>query len=234
MKLWLCSPSWSFLLVSQMSAVGITENAKGDNKKFEIWCNSREEVFIVQVRGQCSDGERTTSIYFIKQKPCHCGCCCFSSRLQPQRLKQPGWTRSAKSWRSSSKPAEVRRNTQTHTSFSSSSVYFCVYWIIVCFRCQSAEELWLCLPESHQQHHLYLPQVGGSMHHLPIVHIQMSHRNHAYGFMICNVFFFLSVPVPSVAAVKRTRRSKMRRSQSWARCPTITCLPHRNQKVNVW
>lgn len=33
----------------QMSAVGITENAKGDNKKFEIWSNSREEVFIVQV-----------------------------------------------------------------------------------------------------------------------------------------------------------------------------------------
>ncbi|CAL8369803.1 unnamed protein product [Arctogadus glacialis] len=32
----------------QMSAVGITENAKGDNKKFEIWCNSREEVYIVQ------------------------------------------------------------------------------------------------------------------------------------------------------------------------------------------
>ncbi|KAG9339469.1 hypothetical protein JZ751_023607 [Albula glossodonta] len=31
-----------------MSAVGITENAKGDNKKFEIWCNSREEVYIVQ------------------------------------------------------------------------------------------------------------------------------------------------------------------------------------------
>ncbi|MEQ2193727.1 hypothetical protein XENOCAPTIV_011429, partial [Xenoophorus captivus] len=35
--------------IVQMSAVGITENAKGDNKKFEIWCNSREEVFIVQV-----------------------------------------------------------------------------------------------------------------------------------------------------------------------------------------
>lgn len=32
-----------------MSAVGITENAKGDNKKFEIWCKSREEVYIVQV-----------------------------------------------------------------------------------------------------------------------------------------------------------------------------------------
>lgn len=36
-------------LFKQMSAVGITENAKGDNKKFEIWCNSREEVYIVQV-----------------------------------------------------------------------------------------------------------------------------------------------------------------------------------------
>lgn len=38
-------------MLSQMSAVGITENAKGDNKKFEIWCNSREEVYIVQVPG---------------------------------------------------------------------------------------------------------------------------------------------------------------------------------------
>lgn len=32
-----------------MNAIGITENAKGDNKKFEIWSNSREEVYIVQV-----------------------------------------------------------------------------------------------------------------------------------------------------------------------------------------
>lgn len=36
-------------MLSKMGAVGITENAKGDNKKFEIWCNSREEVYIVQV-----------------------------------------------------------------------------------------------------------------------------------------------------------------------------------------
>ena len=35
-----------------MSAVGITESAKGDHKKFEVWCNSRDEVFIVQVRGR--------------------------------------------------------------------------------------------------------------------------------------------------------------------------------------
>lgn len=32
-----------------MSAVGITENVKGDVKKFEIWYSSREVVYIVQV-----------------------------------------------------------------------------------------------------------------------------------------------------------------------------------------
>lgn len=32
-----------------MAAVGITENVKGDAKKFEIWYNSREEVYIIQV-----------------------------------------------------------------------------------------------------------------------------------------------------------------------------------------
>lgn len=42
------APSYSFKHSLSMSAVGITENAKGDTKKFEIWCNSREEVFIVQ------------------------------------------------------------------------------------------------------------------------------------------------------------------------------------------
>lgn len=33
----------------QMSAVGITENVKGDIKKFEVWYNGREEVYIIQV-----------------------------------------------------------------------------------------------------------------------------------------------------------------------------------------
>ncbi|XDV15537.1 hypothetical protein PO909_015599 [Leuciscus waleckii] len=42
------APSYSFKHSLNMSAVGITENAKGDHKKFEIWCNSREEVYIVQ------------------------------------------------------------------------------------------------------------------------------------------------------------------------------------------
>lgn len=31
-----------------MSSVGITENVKGDNKKFEVWFNGREEVYIIQ------------------------------------------------------------------------------------------------------------------------------------------------------------------------------------------
>lgn len=42
------APSYSFKQSLSMNAVGITENAKGDNKKFEIWSNSREEVYIVQ------------------------------------------------------------------------------------------------------------------------------------------------------------------------------------------
>lgn len=33
-----------------MTAVGITENVKGDIKKFEIWYNAREEVYIIQVK----------------------------------------------------------------------------------------------------------------------------------------------------------------------------------------
>ncbi|XP_034407103.1 guanine nucleotide exchange factor DBS isoform X3 [Cyclopterus lumpus] len=42
------APSYSFKHSLSMTAVGITESAKGDNKKFEVWCNSRDEVFIAQ------------------------------------------------------------------------------------------------------------------------------------------------------------------------------------------
>ncbi|CAL9690013.1 unnamed protein product [Knipowitschia caucasica] len=42
------APSYSFKQSLSMSAIGFTENAKGDNKKFEIWSNFREEVYIVQ------------------------------------------------------------------------------------------------------------------------------------------------------------------------------------------
>ncbi|XP_026201320.1 guanine nucleotide exchange factor DBS isoform X2 [Anabas testudineus] len=42
------TPSYSFKHMLKMSAVGITENVKGDNKKFEVWYNGREEVYIIQ------------------------------------------------------------------------------------------------------------------------------------------------------------------------------------------
>uniref|UniRef100_A0A8C3S1D5 MCF.2 cell line derived transforming sequence-like 2 n=1 Tax=Chelydra serpentina TaxID=8475 RepID=A0A8C3S1D5_CHESE len=48
------SPSYSFKNSLKMSTVGITENVKGDNKKFEIWYNGREEVYIIQVKTMVS------------------------------------------------------------------------------------------------------------------------------------------------------------------------------------
>uniref|UniRef100_A0A8C2KGR2 MCF.2 cell line derived transforming sequence a n=1 Tax=Cyprinus carpio TaxID=7962 RepID=A0A8C2KGR2_CYPCA len=44
------TPSYSFKHCLKMSAVGITENVKGDVKKFEIWYSGREEVYVIQVR----------------------------------------------------------------------------------------------------------------------------------------------------------------------------------------
>ncbi|XP_066506597.1 proto-oncogene DBL [Hoplias malabaricus] len=40
--------SYSFKHCLMMSAVGITENIKGDVKRFEIWNSSREEVYLLQ------------------------------------------------------------------------------------------------------------------------------------------------------------------------------------------
>ncbi|XP_069053915.1 guanine nucleotide exchange factor DBS isoform X2 [Lepisosteus oculatus] len=42
------TPSYSYKHSLKMSAVGITENVKGDNKKFEVWYSGREEVYIIQ------------------------------------------------------------------------------------------------------------------------------------------------------------------------------------------
>nr|DBA20934.1 TPA: hypothetical protein GDO54_017665 [Pyxicephalus adspersus] len=44
------TPSYSFKHFLKMNAVGITENVKGDNRKFEIWYSGREEVYIVQAQ----------------------------------------------------------------------------------------------------------------------------------------------------------------------------------------
>lgn len=43
------APSYSYKHSLNMAAVGITENVKGDAKKFEICYNAREEVYIIQV-----------------------------------------------------------------------------------------------------------------------------------------------------------------------------------------
>ncbi|XP_031427553.1 proto-oncogene DBL isoform X2 [Clupea harengus] len=40
--------SYSFKHCLRMSAVGITENVKGDIKKFELWYSGREEVYLIQ------------------------------------------------------------------------------------------------------------------------------------------------------------------------------------------
>uniref|UniRef100_A0A8C5F749 MCF.2 cell line derived transforming sequence n=1 Tax=Gadus morhua TaxID=8049 RepID=A0A8C5F749_GADMO len=45
------TPFYSFKHLLRMSAVGITENVKGDVKKFEVWYSGREEVYILQVCG---------------------------------------------------------------------------------------------------------------------------------------------------------------------------------------
>ncbi|XP_075708640.1 guanine nucleotide exchange factor DBS isoform X2 [Rhinoderma darwinii] len=42
------APSYSFKHSLNMASVGITEYVKADNRKFEIWYNAREEVYIVQ------------------------------------------------------------------------------------------------------------------------------------------------------------------------------------------
>ncbi|XP_063058217.1 proto-oncogene DBL [Engraulis encrasicolus] len=40
--------SYSFKHCLRMNSVGITENIKGDNKKFELWYSGREEVYLIQ------------------------------------------------------------------------------------------------------------------------------------------------------------------------------------------
>lgn len=75
-----------------MGAVGITENVKGDVKKFEIWYSSREVVYIVQV---CD-----ALFYFLSvtEKTFQClssvlFSLCVSIRLPRWRSKLPGWWR---------------------------------------------------------------------------------------------------------------------------------------------
>ncbi len=54
-----------------MSAVGITENVKGDVKKFEIWYNGKEEVYVVQV-SHFFIKVKTPQMHYIKSYKCLC------------------------------------------------------------------------------------------------------------------------------------------------------------------
>lgn len=80
----------------QLSAVGVTENVKGDVRKFEIWYSGREVVYIVQVFDQVFI---VFLVFFPLSSlayPFHVGvlsCVCVSSVLSrpPQwRSKSPG------------------------------------------------------------------------------------------------------------------------------------------------
>lgn len=73
LTLCLCPP-----VSAQMSSVGITENVKGDSKKFEVWYNGREEVYIIQVCWWGRMRQSSLSVYsstFLKENT---GDVCFS------------------------------------------------------------------------------------------------------------------------------------------------------------
>ncbi|KAF3705665.1 Proto-oncogene DBL Proto-oncogene MCF-2 MCF2-transforming protein DBL-transforming protein [Channa argus] len=89
------TPFYSFKSCLRMSAVGITENVKGDVKKFEIWYSGREVVYIVQAptvevkvtwlteirkiltnqqkisQGSCDSFDSAPPIYYLKQFKLH-------------------------------------------------------------------------------------------------------------------------------------------------------------------
>ncbi|XP_056297015.1 proto-oncogene DBL isoform X2 [Pseudoliparis swirei] len=67
------TPFYSFKSCLRMSAVGITENVKGDVKKFEIWYSGREVVYVVQaptLEVKVSWLTEIRKILINHQKPC--------------------------------------------------------------------------------------------------------------------------------------------------------------------
>uniref|UniRef100_A0A8D3E5Y5 MCF.2 cell line derived transforming sequence b n=1 Tax=Scophthalmus maximus TaxID=52904 RepID=A0A8D3E5Y5_SCOMX len=74
------TPFYSFKSCLRMSAVGITENVKGDLKKFEIWYNGREVVYIVQaptVEVKVAWLTEIRKILTNQQKLCQGLCSCY-------------------------------------------------------------------------------------------------------------------------------------------------------------
>ncbi|XP_062869352.1 guanine nucleotide exchange factor DBS isoform X2 [Trichomycterus rosablanca] len=79
------SPSYSFKHSLKMSAVGITENVKGDIKKFEIWYNGREEVYIIQASSM--DVKNTWVSEIRKVLTCQLEACKEASQLHQRNTE---------------------------------------------------------------------------------------------------------------------------------------------------
>lgn len=159
----ICVELPALFLVSQMSAVGITENAKGDNKKFEIWCNSREEVFIVQVRElHVLFGYHSRPVFWWRRnRPV------MISLIQASTPEiKTTWVNEIRKVLTQQLKAYRGTNEAGRLSFVFCTDGLFVTVVNCSFRCQSAEELWLCFCESHQQQHVHLPQVSGSAQRL--------------------------------------------------------------------
>ncbi|KAI5107485.1 guanine nucleotide exchange factor DBS isoform X3 [Silurus meridionalis] len=84
------APSYSFKQELSMRAIGITEHAKGDHKKFEIWLNSRDEVYTVQA---ASEDIKTTWVKEIRKlltgqlEACRGSCSSFDTKPRRQDVK---------------------------------------------------------------------------------------------------------------------------------------------------
>ncbi|XP_028447597.1 guanine nucleotide exchange factor DBS isoform X2 [Perca flavescens] len=116
------APSYSFKQSLNMTAVGITENAKGDNKKFEIWCNSRDEVYIVQA--QTAEVKTTWVNEIRKVLTTQLEACRASQQRAPDQVSQspPGSSLSPlKSGKESLKRGEEKKAEPCNPDANSSS-----------------------------------------------------------------------------------------------------------------
>ncbi|XP_056279640.1 guanine nucleotide exchange factor DBS isoform X4 [Pseudoliparis swirei] len=116
------APSYSFKQSLSMSAVGITENAKGDNKKFEIWCNSREEVYIVQA--PTAEIKTTWLNEIRKVLTTQLEACRASQQRAPDQVSQfhPGAASPLKSGQKSLKKGEEKKAEPCSPDANSSSL----------------------------------------------------------------------------------------------------------------
>uniref|UniRef100_A0A8C7SR46 MCF.2 cell line derived transforming sequence-like 2 n=1 Tax=Oncorhynchus mykiss TaxID=8022 RepID=A0A8C7SR46_ONCMY len=93
------SASYSFKHSLKMSAVGITENVKGDIKKFEVWYNGREEVYIIQAPSMdvknmwVSEIRKVLTGQLEACRGMQCvGILCIGIFIPPSQLTQDTWT----------------------------------------------------------------------------------------------------------------------------------------------